>query len=408
MPRVPLSHVLPDQFKSWAGAACAALVLGACGSSAKTDDPTLGRVGFAIEFPDGVDIEYVDYEVDLTFLEEQPPETYLHRETHETRRGGELTEVVPCHTTSSGTGLNQVDITAYVKVPSRDEPYKLQSSAVFQCKRNADTLVNVTLSLLGAYDGGFVDIDAIPIGTLCSSAFTQHADTTYGVCGEAACGRGDGEDYWVFASHCESLQAQTPTFWICGSPADWNVNFEDATAYFPPPQHDGQWSFGVVALDGYTMAQADPTLTDPSGKLTVWTGASGTKANLTRTNGHVVANGSEPEVYLFAADLELAPDQVGLPVTHVLMLVHETSIGSRIAYQTKFGACDQPALDVSLYPGSPMIDVRRESADSVKLILADPATGFATLVAHCQTDWDRTGPAPKPVVRCGAPSPILP
>ena len=77
--------------------------------------------------------------------------------------------------------------------------------------------------------------------------------------------------------------------------------------------------FGVIALDGYTMAQVDPTLTNPDGLLTVWTGASGTKVTLARSNGVTAQTGNKTNVYPFAADLELAPLQVGLPAVHLLL-----------------------------------------------------------------------------------------
>lgn len=386
----------------------------ACGEGGIPDPRTqadVGRAKLALELPEGSQIERVDYTVAFTYLESIPPVTYLTDEFSTVTNGGEATRILPCHTKpGTGVGLNQVDITAVVWVPgltaAQGNPFTIQSSAVFNCRENADTLVNVTMNVIGALGDGFGDLDIVPIGTLCSGKLDFKPDTYVGVCPTSTCG--DTEDIFLFANTCKSVQAATPTFWLCGDPTDWQVNGNAASSFFPVPEHDGEWHFGVTALDGYRMAQPDETLTDELGNLVVWSGAAGVRASMKRVQGVNTQGAAQTYSFEFAADLAVPPRAQGLPSPHVLLLVNQDELGARVVFQTKLGACDVPVEDVSLYPGLRVIDARRDGDEGLKLILASVAPGsFASQVARCQTGWDTTQAAPRPIVSCGAPSPLI-
>ncbi|MFO0746054.1 MAG: hypothetical protein U1F43_10320 [Myxococcota bacterium] len=395
-------------------AVLATLVFGACGEGGITDPRTIGGLGgaqLALEMPLGLHVTRVDYTITETFLEETPPLTYLTDTFSSVSNGGEATRILPCHTVpGTGQGLNEIDISADVWMPGLADGKQfvtVRASAVYTCHENADALVNITLNLIGAMGDGFGDVDAIPLGTLCSGKIDFKPDTYLGVCPTSTCG--DNEDVFLFASTCQALQAETPTFWLCGSPTDWQVNGPIATSFFSVPEHDGAWSFGVTALDGYRMAQADPTLTDELGNLTVWTGASALRASMRRVQGHNTEGETTPIVFEFAAELELAAQGPGQPAPHLLLLVNQELLGAHVFYQTRFGLCDVPADDVTLYPGLRVVDARRDGPGAVRLILASAALdSFASLVTRCEAACDTSGAAPRPTLRCGAPTALVP
>lgn len=399
----------------WAGLATVlGMTFAACGGEGGIPDPrTIGGLGsskLALETPEGLKVDRVDYTITQTFLETNPPETYLTDTFTSVTNGGEGTRILPCHTVpGTGVGLNEVDVTADVYMPGLPDNkafVTVRASAVYLCKENADTLVNLTLNLMTALGDGFSDIDIVPIGTLCSGKTDFKPDTYLGVCPTSSCGEGDA--LFLFATTCESIQADVPTFWLCGSPTDWQINGPMAASYFSIPEHDGTWQFGVTALDGYRMAQADPTLTDALGNLTVWTGASALRADMKRLQGRNIKGQTTPRIFEFAAELELAPQTEGQPAPHLLLLVNQDELGARVAYQTKLGLCDVLASGVSLYPGLRVVDARRDGAGAVRLILASVAPdSFASMVARCEATWDTTGASPKPSITCGAPSALV-
>ena len=73
----------------------------------------------------------------------------------------------------------------------------------------------------------------------------------------------------------------------------------------------------------------------------------------------------------------------------------------------RIGWCDQAPLGVSLYPGMRVIDARRDGANAVRIVLADPMTGIAGWIARCESVWDESGASPQPSVACAAPLPLL-
>jgi hypothetical protein len=160
---------------------------------------------------------------------------------------GELVAILPCRTGPNGEGLNQVDVTAKVWVRGRAEPFDAAASGVYTCVRNADTLVNVVLNVILPLDGGFGDLDLLVAGTLCSGKVDKKYDGYLGVCPQASCGRAD--EVFVFANDCDTIQADEPTYWVCGDQADWTISGSMANAFFPTPDRDGSWTFGVIALD---------------------------------------------------------------------------------------------------------------------------------------------------------------
>ena len=112
-------------------------------------------------------------------------------------------------------------------------------------------------------------------------------------------------------------------------------------------------------------------------------------------------------VDLAAAELTLAPEVAGQPSPKLLFLVEKVGLGARITWQTRFGRCDVPVEGVGLYPGMKVIDVRREGASAVKLNLGRADIGLAESVARCEASWSTTQPS-RPIITCGAPTPLIP
>lgn len=396
---------------AWALRVIAALVpvgLTACGGST---DPTpgdgpLGYASVALELPNGSYIERVDYTVRFTFLETTPPTPTIEKTFSTVMSRGELIAILPCRTGPRGEGLNQVDVTAKVWVRGRVEPFDAAASGVYTCVRNADVLVNVVLNVIAPLDGGFADLDLLVAGTLCSGKVDKKYDGYLGVCPQSSCGRAD--EVFIFANECKSIQATEPTYWLCGDQADWTVSGTLANAFFPVPDRDGAWSFGVIALDVFQMLQADPTLTDPLGFVTVWSGVSASRAYIERSQGVNVRQENAPLMYEHAAELTLAPLAAGQPSPRLLFLVEQVGLGARVTWQARFGRCDAPVDGVGLYPGLKVVDVRRDGASAVRLLLGRADLGLAESVARCEAVWDQTAQPPRPMVTCGAPSPLLP
>lgn len=383
----------------------APLAAGGCGAQ---DTPTSGELGYAnvaLDIPNGAYIERVDYVVRFTFLESDPPTPTIEKTFSTVMNRGELVAILPCRTGPRGEGLNQVDITAKVWVRGRAEPFDAAASGVYTCVRNADTLVNVVLNVIAPLDAGFADLDLLVAGTLCAGKVDKKYDGYLGVCPQASCGRSD--EVFLFANDCKSIQAAEPTYWLCGDQADWTVSGTMANAFFPLPDRDGAWTFGVIALDVFQMLQADPTLTDPLGFVTVWSGVSASRAYIERRQGAVVRSENAPLMYEFAAELTLAPQVPGQPSPKVLALVEQVGLGARISWQSRFGRCDEPADGVALYPGLKVIDMRRDGAAAVTLMLGRADVGLATSTARCEVGWTQTQPA-RPMLTCGAPVPLLP
>jgi len=358
----------------------------------------------ALDIPKRLNIAKVEYTVRITYLETTPPTPTLEQPFTSVDFGGELVSILPCTTGLDGDGLNQVDISAKIYVKDRPEPFLAKAGAAFTCVQNADVLVNVVLNIIGQLPAGNVDIDAIVSGTLCGGKVDMKDDYFLGTCPDSKCG--DSEELLLFTNICQSVQAPVPTFWICGDPADWQIIGEHADAFFPVPKHNGDWLFGVIALDVFKMGQADPTLTAPDGTLKVWAGLSASHAHFVRQGGQTIRRENGPVLYEFAAELTVAPRAAGQPAPDLLVLVYGDTLGPRVTFQRRFGDCNEPTQGVTLYPGLKALDVRREGNQAAIITFADRDTGFAVSTARCETGWNETGASPRPIVTCGVPTPL--
>lgn len=402
-------------------AGLAMVLLAACGGD-KPAEPLLTRSSMKLVLPNPDIIERVEYVVTMTYLETTPPTRTLRESKTSVLSNGELVTILPCTTGQDGDGLNQVDVEATIFVRGETTPLEATGSGVFTCVRNADRPINIVLNVIQNLDTGFGDLDVMIGGTLCSSKQDTKDSGSLGVCADSLCDRG-AEEFFLFANTCEAVQAPRPTFWVCGDPADWEIRNVDVTselddprfnparaavahAWFPVPQHNGSWHFGVIALDVFKMGTTDPTLTAADGTIKVWAGLSAAKALLERQNGVNVSRENVTFKYNFAAELAVAPLGEGQPAPDLLLLVYQGQLGANVTWQRRFGPCEVPAAGVTLYPGLKVIDVRRDGNQAVSLVFAD-ADGFATTRARCETGWDDSA-SPRPIITCGTPSPILP
>lgn len=382
---------------------------GACGESKPEPvSDLLGQATAALNF-NPTKIRSIDYTITFTYLESDPPDTYSVQEYTSVVHNGQLITILPCRTGSDGTGYNQADVDAVVHfVDETIEDVSVHASAIFECVRNADTRVNILLNIAEQLDTGFADLVIAPAGTLCSTGVDWRPDTYLGVCADSQCG--DASAVFVFKNDCQTISGEPPVYWYCGSPTDWDVRSNtpgtSAISYFPVPDSDGHWEFGVIALDPLHMADDDPTLTDPEGYLRVWVGIASTHTEIDRVNGQLV-----PEIVLghttlldFAAILDVPPQQPGQPSPQVLVYGDNTDEGVNVAFRTMFGACDQPVQGTALYDNFQVADVRLDGTSKVQLLLTDPSFTFVRSVAVCEAGWDA---ANRPTVTCGPPGPLF-
>ena len=384
--------------------------LAACGSD-KPAAPAggLGQARMALDVSDPTKITKIDYTIVFTYLESDPPDSYSTQEYTSSVHGGQLVAVLPCRTAADGTGINQVDIEAVVHFdPSTSitQPVTVRQAAVFECVQNADTRVNVTLNIVSALPAGFVDLNIAPAGTLCAGKVDFKGDGYYGVCADSTCG--DAAAIYLFANTCDTVSDTPPVFWTCGSPTDWDLYSATANSYansfFPVPSHDGQWVFGLIALDPARMIQSDPTLTDDDGYLRVWNGVASARAYLDRLNGQIVRTERTEQILDFAAELSVPPQNAGEPSPKVLVFGDNNDEGANVSFQTAFGPCDQPVQGTSLYENFRVVDVRLDGTSKVRLLLTDSFATFIKSVATCEAGWDA---ANRPTVTCSPPGPLF-
>ncbi|PKN54268.1 MAG: hypothetical protein CVU56_27485 [Deltaproteobacteria bacterium HGW-Deltaproteobacteria-14] len=387
----------------------ATAALGACGESKPEPvNDLLGQATAALNF-NPTKIRSIDYTITFTYLESDPPDTYSVQEYTSVVHNGQLITILPCRTGSDGTGYNQADVDAVVHFFDEEiGDVNVHASAIFECVRNADTRVNILLNIAEQLDTGFGDLVIAPAGTLCSKKTDWKPDTYLGVCADSQCG--DATAVFVFASDCQTISGGDPVYWFCGSPTDWDVRSNtygtSAISYFPVPDTDGHWEFGVIALDPMRMAQEDPTLTDPEGYLRVWVGIASTHAELDHENGHLVQGTGQATATLldFAAILDVPPQQPGQPSPQVLVYGNNTDEGVNVSFRTMFGPCDQPVQGTALYDNFQVADVRLDGTSKVQLLLTDPSFTFVRSVAVCEAGWDA---ANRPTVTCGPPGPLF-
>jgi hypothetical protein len=384
------------------------MALTSCSSPPNTSEVVgVGRTNLALSVPPGADIERVVYRVRVTFLESNPPVQTVLEEYESVALRGQLTTVLPCRTLPSGVGLNQVDIDALIYVPGREEPYRATGTAVFVCKRNADTPVNILVTVISQLDGGFVDIGLCINGIACSTKVdTTSTDGFLGVCPGSLC-HPDGGAVFRFATECETVYSPGASFWICGDPSDWTIGGRVAIADYPIPDRDGAWRFGVIAFDACQMPQVDATITDENRIVKVWRGVAVQYGELERVGGINLTPEAITRRIDFAAELKVPPRADGLPSPELLLLIEQQALGVRTWFQTRFGLCDVPTSGVELYPGVAIIDVRRDGPSAVNLYLGDSETRLVSLVARCMATWDESGDAPAPAIVCGAPEPFV-
>lgn len=364
----------------------------------------LSRAELALSVPPGADIDRVTYKVRVTFLESNPPIQTVEEEYESVAIRGQLTTVLPCRTKPDGEGLNQVDIDALIYVPGREEPYVAGGTAVFVCKRNADTPVNILVTVVSQLDGGFVDIGLCVNGISCSTKVdTSIPDSIIGVCSESLCNPNGGAVF-RFATECQTVYSERPTFWICGDATDWLIRNRSAISDFPIPDSDGAWRFGVIAFDACIMPQVDLSITDEDRVVKIWRGVAVQYGELDRVNGVNLTPEATTRRVDFAAELIVAPREPEQPSPEVLVLIEQEALGVRTRFITRFGLCDVPTLGVDLYPGVAIIDVRRDGPSAIQLLMGDNETRLVSLEARCMTTWDESGPSPRPSVVCGPPN----
>jgi len=367
----------------------------------------ISRAALALSVPPGADIDRVEYKVRVTFLESTPPVQTVSEVYESVALRGQLTAVLPCRTLPSGQGLNQVDIEALIYVPGRVEPYIAAGTAVFTCRRNADTPVNILVTVISQLDGGFVDIGLCINGIGCSTKVdTSLPDSVVGVCSESLCNPLGGAVF-RFATECATVYAASPTFWVCGDATDWLIRNRTAISDFPIPDADGDWRFGVIAFDACIMPQVDLTITDADRVVKVWRGVAVQYGELDRVGGINLTPEATTRRIEFAAELKVPPRAPDLPGPEVLVLIEQEPLGVRTRFITRFGICDIPTQGVELYPGSAIIDVRRDGVSAIELLMGDNETRLVSLVARCMTSWDETGANPRPTVICAAPVPFV-
>ncbi|MFT7582241.1 MAG: hypothetical protein ACI9MR_003923 [Myxococcota bacterium] len=362
----------------------------------------LGNAHLALGLPTATGFDRIDYTLTFTYLDATPPIVYNTETYTSVRQRGELISILPCWTRPDGEGLNQVDVTAVVYFTADGEPVTGTASTVFVCKRNADAPVNLLLSVIGQLDAGFVDIAVAPTGTLCASKVDFKDDGFLGVCPSSSCG--DARSLFVFANTCQSARGDAPRFWLCGDPTDWVMQGTLAQSLFPVPLADGEWHFGVVALDHFQMAQRDLTLTDEDKFLKVWAGISASFAAVARVDGETEDGRIERRVFDFAAELNVPPLNPGEPSPTLLLLLENSAIGTFVTQLERFGACDQPAVGVSLLANYDVVDVRREGDSVARLLLRGRDSSWITAVSRCEAGWSADQ---KPVITCQPPTSIV-
>jgi len=388
-------------------AACAPI------SEPEVSAPWTGGVGSArmsLTLPASGPVVRVEYELTLTFLETSPPTVYAHETLPSLMPDGDLLTILPCRTGADGTGLNQVDILARIWLTPAGPPRMASTSEVFTCERNADVSVDVLVSIMGALDAGFADFNIQLGGVLCAAKVDWKPDTWSGVCAEASCG--DAHALFLYATTCQTLSGDLPSFWVCGAPTEWSIVTQAAYSYFPVPEGDGRWTFGALGLDAHPPSEPDPSVVDASGARRVFRGLLATRATLEQHAGTSTSRIDEIAID-FAAVMTLPPRPGVLGTPEVLVQVRNQALGATLTWQTRYGRCDVPVDQTDVYPGLSAVDVRRDGEHAIDLYLGpvdadatDTTTNLslATRVARCEARWDGSSPR----VTCEASRPLEP
>ncbi len=177
--------------------------------------------------------------------------TTRRRQFTSTKASGQILAVLPCLTTPSGTGNNQVKASAILHFSDGTQATGT-GSAVFTCTQSVDTPINLVISIQMAVNAGFVDPNGQVTVVNCDSNYEWKDDSWLAVCSDSSCG--DAESVLLLEDNCSQLGTGTPTFWTCGVPADWTIldltpptpPVASATCQFPVPASDGSWTFGAA------------------------------------------------------------------------------------------------------------------------------------------------------------------
>lgn len=325
----------------------------------------------------------VDYTLRFYWLDVTPPLLYNEVTLTSARPGGELISVLPCRT-SGETGINQIQVSAVVHLEGQADPIHASAAAVFTCRRNADTAVNVVVSLGGQLDAGFADVDVTTSGVLCASKVDTKGDSFVAVCPTSSCDPHSA--VFLFANTCQTLSGAPPSYWACG-PGEWTLIGGAANVQYPiSPVRSETVTFGVTAVEPLQLASFDPTLTDSERRLLVWRRTPSPRALLETQLGRIVRSEIDrARLADFVAEL-LAPAVPGVPLPRLLAIAMLDAGGTTVTHQTRFGRCDLLADGTSRFAGLWAIDARLMGASQVKLLFsATGPNGLASKQTICRT-----------------------
>jgi hypothetical protein len=382
-------------------AACALACAGCRARPPPAPDPAQGRIAFVVQSLSVPGLVRVDWDLKFWFLDPAPPVRYGEFAASSVQQGGRMTAILGCLTSPSGTGVNQVQATAQLWFAGQAQPVQGNGTALFTCVRSMDAPVSLVISIRNPADVGFVDATAAAYGISCASKIDYKGDDWLAVCGSSSCG--DPQAAFVFANACRGSDGAAPSYWACGSPADWTIVNVLAESQFPVPPGDGSWSFGVSAAQQIALLPADLSLTDAAGNLLVYKQVPTPLATLVRAGGVNRSAIDAARVADFAADLVLPALAIGGATPHQLLELRNLAGGATASAWTRFGACDPPAVGNASWAGLFVIDVRLRDPGSVKLILSTAANGLATRSATCSAQRAADG---TPQVSCTAAGPL--
>ena len=372
--------------RHWARAgplALAALCLFACQPAAAPFQGAPGRTRFAIQPPPLPGLLSADYTFRFYFLGQLPVQAYA---TYMQSSNAIASAVLTCR-----EGLNQVVLDATLHF-SDGSTQLGHAAALFSCVHEADTAVNLVVSILrtGAY--GDADLGALALATSCDSRADLKGDDALAVCASSSCG--DASAAFVFTNYCRALDGSAPTWLACGAPADWTLLGPLGRAQLPVPAQDGSWAFSVAALGVLQLPIIDPTLTDSTGKLRVWAGTATPRVALTRSHGALTQQVT-PQTAPFAALLDVSAS------AHALLEIRHPTGGAQAYGWAAFAPCDRAALGIPSWPGLFAVDLRLVSPGAAKVYLGPQIAGIATKSATCTAVLAADG---MPGVQCTAAS----
>jgi len=378
----------------------AATISSACKKSPVEAAPQKTQTAFALQATSLPNLVSVDWDFKFWFLDATPPEMYNDYPVTSAQTGGHVDAVLPCLTGPSGTGQNQVIATAQLWFAGQTTPAQGTGSALFTCRQSLDTPINIVVNVTIPSNVGFVDPTGVVTGVGCSSKIDWKDDSWLAVCSDSSCG--DSQAVFVFANACQQLDGTPPSYWACGPGADWTLSGILASCQFAIPPGAGNWNFGISALPQVQLSPADPTLTDSSGNLLVFSNVPTPLASLQRSaSGPNTGTVDTTRVADFAADLTLAANAVGGPSPHQLLEVRNTTSGAVASAWLAFGPCDPPVQGTQSWPGLYAVDVRLSGAGAATVVLAPAAQGAAASgVATCTAQWASDQVTPQ--VSCSA------